>query len=139
MMAREDVALRILEGSRKRERWQTLFYRRLAAEAESRGDVSMTERLNELHADEQHHLSRLTARVLELGGTPRDLRADEVPPIPSLEDWEAEARVREGEEVSWYREALEGGLDSETEALLREILESEEHHARDLGGKWMSA
>jgi len=139
MTAPEDVTLGILEEGRRRERWQTLFYRRLAAEAESRGDASAGERLNDLHADEQHHLSRLTARVLELGGTPGDLQADEAPPIPSLEAWEAEARAREDEEVSWYRAALEGGLDSETEDLLREILESEEHHARDLGGKWMSA
>jgi len=54
-------------------------------------------------------------------------------------EWEGVARSREAAEVDWYGRALEGELDSTTEALLREILDSEEHHARELGGKWMSA
>jgi rubrerythrin len=58
---------------------------------------------------------------------------------PALGDWEAVARSREEREVDWYRGVLERGLDAASEVLIREILESEEHHARELGGKWMSA
>jgi rubrerythrin len=130
--------IEILEEGRRREKAQTLFYRSLAARAERTGALDVAERLNALHADEQHHLSRLTARVLELGGEPREIR-----PGPSeifeSESWEDAAREREVEEVAWYREALGESLDRETAALLREILESEEHHSRELGGKWMSA
>ncbi len=60
-----------LEEARAAEKEQALFYRALAAEAERRGDAALSERYNELHADEQHHLARLTARLLELGAAPR--------------------------------------------------------------------
>jgi len=134
----KEPLLAILEEGRRREKDQTLFYRRLAAEAESRGDADLAERLNALHADEQHHLSRLTARLLELGGEPRMIATSPVD-SPGPMEWEGVARSREAGEVTWYRRALEGELDPTTEALLRDILESEEHHARELGGKWMSA
>ena len=43
-------------------------------------------------------------------------------------------------EIEWYEAALEGEtLDDQTRALLSEILVSERHHERELGGKWMSA
>jgi len=133
-----ETILGILEEGRAREKEQTLFYRALAAEAEACGQEDLSERLNALHADEQHHLSRLTARILEFGGTPRVIvpRPTEA---PAQEEWEGVARSREESEVEWYRGALEGPLDSTTEDLLQEILESEEHHCRELGGKWMSA
>ena len=134
----KESVLEILEEGRVREKEQTLFYRRLASEAELRGDAQLAERLNALHADEQHHLSRLTARLLELGGKPGEMA---VPSSDSsaLGDWESVARSREEREVDWYRGVLEKGLDATSEVLVREILESEEHHARELGGKWMSA
>jgi rubrerythrin len=121
-----------------REKVQTLFYRALAAQAAATGDEGATERLNDLHADEQHHLSRLTARLLELGHAPRDLsglaaRAD------ALEGWEARARMREAEEVRWYEATTRLALDPTTHAVLSEILASERHHERELRGKWMSA
>lgn len=129
----------VLERSREREKGQTLFYRSLAAAAEREGRSEEAERLNALHADEQHHLSRLTARLLELGEIPADLTRVGRPSV-DLAGWEAEARRREEEEVVWYREALEaGGLDATTRATLREILESEHHHRDELGGKWMPA
>ncbi len=134
----KESVLAILEEGRVREKEQTLFYRRLASDAELRGEAELAERLNALHADEQHHLSRLTARLLELGGKP-----EEVDPSPldshTPDDWESVARSREEGEVDWYRGVLEKELDAATEVLVREILESEEHHARELGGKWMSA
>jgi rubrerythrin len=128
----------LLAEGRRREKAQTLFYRRLAADAELASDGSASERLNELHADEQHHLSRLTARLLELGEAPEDLR-DVTIPFASLEDWESSARARESEEVSWYQRALEQPLDPDTRAVLLEILESERRHHAELRGKWMSA
>jgi rubrerythrin len=134
----KESVLEILEEGRVREKEQTLFYRRLASEAELRGDAELAERLNALHADEQHHLSRLTARLLELGGTPGEM-AVSPSDSPALGDWESVARFREEREVDWYRGVLERGLDATSEVLVREILESEEHHARELGGKWMSA
>lgn len=128
----------VLEEARAREKEQTLFYRALAAEAETRGREELLERFNDLHADEQHHLSRLTARILELGATPREL-SPSTPKLPEHDVWETVARVREEGEVTWYQAAVEGDLDPATKSLLREILESEQHHYRDLGGKWMAA
>lgn len=128
----------LLEACRARERAQTRFYRALAATAEDRARSDLAERLNALHADEQHHLSRLTARLLELGMQPRPLRAGAGEDV-SLASWEAEARRREAEEVAWYRDALDGVLDPETRRLFEEILESEVRHRDELGGKWMPA
>ena len=106
--------------------------------AELAGDDTLSERFNALLADEQHHLSRLTARILELGGTPDEF--GEPLPLPStLEGWEESARLREEEEVSWYVEAMARGLDHKSGDILQEILDSERRHAQELGGKWMSA
>lgn len=135
----ERKTLTVLEESRLREKRQTLFYRLLAAEAEWSDHLDEAERLNELHADEQHHLSRLTARVLEMGATPADLR-DAPRPEAALDGWETAAREREGEEVAWYERVLEqDSLDAETRRVIEEILVSERHHRETLGGKWMSA
>ena len=121
-----------------REKAQTAYYRVLAAHAAMGTDSEVTERLNELHADEQHHLSRLTARLLELGRTPSDLATPRAAD-GGLDGWEEEARQREAEEVRWYEAATNLELDEETLAVLAEILVSERHHLSDLRGKWMSA
>lgn len=127
-----------LAQARRREKEQTLFYRALAAAAEAKGDGGASERLNELHADEQHHLSRLTARVLELGGHPEDIRG--TMPEVDLRDWEERAREREDGEIAFYDEFLEAGcVDEESRSMLQEIKASEDQHRRHLGGKWMSA
>lgn len=133
-----ERTLALLEESRKREKDQAFFYRQLAAQAGSAGNEALAERLNDLHADEQHHLSRLTARIFELDGIPAKLPSSNVP-VPALEAWEAEARSREEAELAWYRGVLEESVDADTRDVLREIRESEEHHARELAGKWMSA
>jgi rubrerythrin len=127
-----------LEEARAAEKAQALFYRALAAEAEERGDEALSERLNELHADEQHHVSRLTARLMELGAAPAELGARSEPAM--LEGWEGAARLREEAEVTYYLALLARGFaDGQTAALLGEILETERHHAEELGGKWTPA
>jgi len=134
----DDLVAR-LRDARHREKGMTLFYRALAAAAEDAGRVDDAERLNELHADEQHHLSRLTARLLELGEAPASLREIERPEI-DLGQWEEAARQREADEVDYYRAWIDGGIsDAATADVVAEILESEVHHHRDLGGKWMPA
>ena len=128
----------VLESCRERERAQTRFYRSLAAEAELRDEPGVAERLNALPADEQHHLSRLTVRLLEFGVRPRELPpgADD---NPGLEGWEARARARESGEAIWYQDLLDGEVDAGARRLLEDILESENRHRDELGGKWMPA
>ncbi len=136
----KDVLER-LDAARRREKEQTLFYRALAAEAEAQGDARLTEILNELHADEQHHLSRLTARLLELGEPARTLeRTAPAPDLPALDAWQDVARAREQDEVARYEALLaHPELDEATREVVDEILASERQHSRHLSGKWMSA
>jgi rubrerythrin len=132
--------LEILAEGRGREEAQARFYRRLTSQAEATGDGVTAERLNELLADEQHHVSRLTARILELGGRPGASDPASFPPgSVDLADWEETAREREKAEVAWYEEALDRVDDAPTRTVLEEILDSERHHLTELGGKWMSA
>ena len=128
-----------LAEARRRERMRTRVYRSRAAEAEAVGDAVASERLNGLHADEQHHLSRLTARVLELGGTLEELPGGLMEGV-GLDDWETEAREEERAEVGFYESLLEvAELDDTTREILVEILASERQHLEPLGGKWMPA
>lgn len=127
----------LLQEGRRRERAQAAFYRLLSGEAEVVGDEAAAERLNELLADEQHHVSRLTARLLEMGERPDEAR--ETPDVPGLDAWEGVARAREADEVAWYEDAVAHVDDAETLSILEEILASERHHHAQLGGKWMPA
>jgi rubrerythrin len=127
-----------LESARAAEKEQALFYRTLAAEAEDRSDAAMSERFNELHADEQHHVSRLSARLLELGAGLADISGSH-PSAARMEGWEAEAQRREEAEVRRYEALLDAEMDAVTRGLIAEILETERHHAAELGGKWTTA
>jgi rubrerythrin len=131
-------ALEALATARHAEREQCRFYRALAAEAERTGQEETAERINGLLADEQHHFSRITARLVELGE-----RTSEPAPgalsIVGLNAWEAAAREREVAEVERYHGLLSLELDSRTRAVIEEILAVEQRHARALGGKWMLA
>lgn len=127
-----------LEEARAAEKEQALFYRALAAEAEDRGDAAMSERFNDLHADEQHHVSRLSARLLELGASLADIANMTSEPV-GMEAWEPAARAREEAEVLRYERLLRGELDADSRALIEEILDTERHHAAELGGKWTTA
>ncbi|HMB69700.1 MAG TPA: ferritin-like domain-containing protein [bacterium] len=129
----------LLAEARRREKTRTRVYRSLAAAAEDAADSAASERLNGLHADEQHHLSRLTARLLELGGTPENLPGGLMPDL-RLHDWEARARAAEEGEIAFYETFLgEPFVDEATRRILEEILASERLHLEHLGGKWMPA
>ena len=128
-----------LEDARAAEKEQAHFYRTLAAEAEDRGDDAMSERFNELHADEQHHVSRLSARLLELGASLAELQQPDSSSA-RMDGWTAAASMREDDEVERYERLLQAdGVDADTRALLQEILETERHHVTNLGGKWTTA
>lgn len=131
-------SLRLLRAARAAEKEQALFYRGLTGQAEDRGDAVLAERLNGLLADEQHHLSRLTARLLELGQVVDDL-GDMAAPAASLDGWETVARERELVEVARYEALVAAQLDDETRGLIEDILSTERNHERELGGKWMMA
>lgn len=133
-----NPALEPLHDARAAEKEQTLFYRSLAADAEAADDPATAERLNGMLADEQHHLSRLTARLLELGERVDDL-TDAVTPPAALVGWEAAARARESAEVARYESIPTADLDPMTRVLIEEILATERNHARELGGKWTMA
>lgn len=127
-----------LQSCREAEKEQALFYRSLAFLAEEAADAALCERLHGLHADEQHHLSRISARLLELGAAPVDQRHVRAQSA-SLQDWEMRAREREREEIGRYQDLLGKALDHSTANLIREILQTEQHHERELGGKWTPA
>lgn len=140
-----EASVADLEALRVAEKEQALRYRRLAALAEEVGDPATAQRLHDLHADEQHHLSRLTARLIELGITPAEVgvvaQQSAAGGADALAEWESRARQWEAEEVSRYEQLLSGGreLDPATRALAESILEVERHHAEHLSGKWTLA
>ena len=139
-MTPETIAA--LQAAREAELRQAHYYRTLAAKAEEAADEALSERFNDLHADEQHHLSRITARLMELGASTAEdgaVHAPEPGTGTSLEGWEGAARLREEAEVMRYEALAAGDLDAHTAALVREILDTERHHAETLGGKWTPA
>ena len=115
---------------------QALYYRALAARAEA-VSPALAERLNGLLADEQHHLSRLVARLLELDAPVMVGRPGQ--PDVRLDDWESVAREREREEIDRYAAMLELDLDERTRSMIEEFLAVERRHQERLGGKWMGA
>jgi rubrerythrin len=126
-----------LAAARRAEKEQALFYRAHAARAEDRGDSDDAEALSGLHADEQHHLSRLSVRLVELGATLDSL--DDLRIRVEDTDWRTAARTRERAEVALYEELLRLELDDETRRLIEDILDVERAHERTLGGKHMKA
>ena len=130
--------VRLLEDARRAEKEQALFYRALASDAEERDAADLAARFHDLHADEQHHLSRFTARLIEMGEKPADLAGVRAGTVDSGA-WEAEAHAREDAEIRRYESLLAAELDEHTREIVTEVLEVERHHARELGGKWTMA
>jgi len=136
-----SVDLRVIEAlqaARRAEKAQALYYRALAAKAEDAGDEQAEEDLNGLHADEQHHLSRITVTLVE-AKAPLDELNDVASPTSIYPDWQDHARAREEAEIARYEKLLTMKLDENTAALVQEILAVERKHAESLGGKYMSA
>jgi rubrerythrin len=130
--------IELLHAARAAEKRQALYYRALAAAAEEVNAVELSERLNGLHADEQHHLSRLTVRLVELNQPVASLDM-EVAPSVQLDGWELEARRREAAEIERYTILLARELDPKTRAAVEQFIEAERRHEETLGGKWMGA
>lgn len=133
----EDVLV-LLHEARAAEKRQALFYRALAAAAEEVDNAELSERLNGLHADEQHHLSRLTVRLMELNQAVAEV-GGEASPTVQIDGWEDLARGREQEEIARYASLLTHQLDERTRAMIEQFVAAERHHAASLGGKWMGA
>lgn len=127
-----------IEALRRAKKAQTVFYRRLAVEAEDGGDEAMAQRLHELHADEQHHLSRLTARLVELGHVPAEFEHPAEVEV-GLDGWEPIGRQREIATIEGLEAFLRAELDPTTRALVESIVEVDRHHCERLGGKWTLA
>jgi rubrerythrin len=127
-----------LHAARRAEKEQALFYRMLVTHAENAGNAQEAEDLNGLHADEQHHLSRLTVRLVEADQLVQDVN-DVKTPKAAYPNWQDLARRRECEEIERYETIANMTLDSLTAALIAEILNVERQHAESLGGKYMSA
>jgi hypothetical protein len=134
-----DVPPAVLDALRdaaRGERAQAAYYRTLASWADP-DSPGLAERLNGLVADEQHHLSRLVARLLELGA--RTGVDEPATSSPDLEAWETEARGRERMEIERYESLLGLGLDPRTRTMIEGFLAVERKHEAQLGGKWMAA
>lgn len=132
------ATLDALHQARRAEKDQALFYRALAAHAEAAHNAQEADDLNGLHADEQHHLSRITVRLVELNERVEDFSSVTVEP-PAYPNWQPAAREREQAEIRRYEQIQQLGLDDSTAELIAGILESERQHVKSLGGKFMSA
>jgi rubrerythrin len=128
-----------LHEARALEKEQAQFYRVLSAQAEAQGNLADVEALNGLLADEQHHLSRLSVRLVELGEELAPLSDAHMPSDAVYTTWQDVARIRERTEIARYEELLGLGLDAATEAMIRGFLETEREHERNLGGKYTAA
>jgi rubrerythrin len=129
----------VLHEARVLEKEQTLFYRTLSAEAEVQGNLEDIEALNGLLADEQHHLSRLSVRLVELGEELEPLNDVHPPAAAIYPAWQETARTRERAEVARYEAMLALALDPETRHVIESILDAERQHEEHLAGKYTDA
>lgn len=128
-----------LHEARALEKQQAQFYRVLSAEAEEQGNLEDVEALNGMLADEQHHLSRLSVRLVELGEELAPLSDAKLPSDAVYPAWQEVARIRERKEIARYEEMLKLELDAETAHMIRSFLETEHEHERHLAGKYTDA
>ncbi|HEY0674548.1 MAG TPA: hypothetical protein VGD27_19885 [Longimicrobiales bacterium] len=128
-----------LHEARVLEKEQAQFYRVLSAEAEERGNAVDIEALNGLLADEQHHLSRLSVRLVELGEELAPLSDQNMPSDAIYDSWQHVARIRERKEIARYETILQLPLDADTAAMIRGFLEVERQHEQHLAGKYTDA
>lgn len=131
---RNDLLIEAYLAEREQARW----YRALSAAAEEAGNLEDVEALNGLVADEQHHLSRLKNRMVELGV---EFHTDftDFGDYTGYPAWKEEARQRERAEIERYTNLLGKDLDAETRSMVESILETERQHEKNLGGKYTQA
>ena len=128
-----------LHEARALEKEQAQFYRVLSAQAEEQGNVEDIEALNGMLADEQHHLSRLSVRLVELGEDLAALSDAHMPSDAVYPHWHEVARIRERKEIARYERMLELELDEETRNVVNGILDTERQHEQHLFGKYTDA
>lgn len=131
---RNDLLIEAYHAEREQARW----YRALSVLAGDADNDEDVEALNGLVADEQHHLSRLKNRMVELGV---EFHTDvtDFTDFTGYPAWKDEARKRERAEIARYEALLAIDLDDETKEMLRGILDTERHHEKNLGGKYTQA
>ncbi len=130
---------RALHESRALEKEQAQFYRVLSVQAEEQGNADDIEALNGMLADEQHHLSRLSVRLVELGEDLAPLSDEHMPSEVVYPKWQEVARIRERKEIARYERMLELELDAETRKVIDGILDTERQHEQHLFGKYTDA
>jgi rubrerythrin len=128
-----------LHEARALEKEQAQFYRVLSSLAEEHAIAEDIEALNELLADEQHHLSRLSVRLVELGEDLAPLSDAHMPSDAIFDNWRDVARIRERKEVARYESLLEQDLDEDTARMIRSFLDTEQQHEAHLAGKYTDA
>ena len=128
-----------LHEARALEKEQALFYRVLSTQAEEQGNAQDIEALNGLLADEQHHLSRLSVRLVELGEELAPLSDVNMPSDAVYPTWQEVARIRERKEIARYEAILELDVDPETRRMIEGFLEAERQHEEHLAGKYTDA
>jgi rubrerythrin len=128
-----------LHEARALEKEQAQFYRVLSAHAEEQGSADDTEALNGLLADEQHHLARLSVRLVELGEELAPLNDAHMPSDAIYDNWRDVARIRERKEIARYEAILGFELDAETTTMIQGFLEVERQHEQHLAGKYTDA
>lgn len=128
-----------LHEARALEKEQAQFYRVLSSQAEEAGNDEDIEALNGLLADEQHHLSRLSVRLVELGENLAPLSDAIMPSDAVYDNWRNVARTRERNEIARYERILELPLDDETARMIHSFLDAERQHEQHLAGKYTDA
>jgi rubrerythrin len=128
-----------LHEARALEKEQAQFYRVLSGQAEAADNLEDVEALNGLLADEQHHLSRLSVRLVELGEELAAFSDEHMPSEAIYENWQDVARIRERKEIARYEGILKLALDDETAAMIRGFLDVEREHEKHLAGKYTDA
>jgi rubrerythrin len=128
-----------LHEARALEKEQAQFYRVLSAQAEEQGNLEDVEALNGMLADEQHHLSRLSVRLVELGEDLATLNDAHMPTDAVYPNWQQVARIRERKEIARYEGILELDLDVETARMIESFLDAEREHEKHLAGKYTDA
>jgi rubrerythrin len=128
-----------LHEARALEKEQAQFYRVLSAQAEEQENQPDIEALNGLLADEQHHLSRLSVRLVELGEDLAPLSDALMPSEVVYPSWQEVARIRERKEIARYEAILQMELDEETKKMIESFLVAERQHEEHLAGKYTDA